>query len=625
MLASSATFVDLQITVPRLVLVLGVLFTNLPSSECVRNLTEFLVVGLVSVLLAFLYRKRRLAALGKESSLLFAANPQPMWMYDLETLAFLDVNEAAVAHYGFSKEEFLRMTLLDVFPAEQREELETELRDAVPQQLSGPWLHYRRDGTPLQVDIASQPLLHNGSRAVFAMMHDVTERQRLHAQLMRQAHHDVLTDLPNRVLFEQQLEDEFTYAGKKARKLALFCIDLDRFKQINDSFGHAAGDLCLREAAARITRCLDGRGVLARTGGDEFLLFLRDFDQSAEAEIFASQLLRGLRARLGFGSADLELAASVGFAVYPDDGDTVEQLWRDADAAMYRAKRAGGAQWVRVSAEISQAASETKEIELSLRRDLKAGALDVHYQPQMTIDGHLHSMEALLRSRDPSLKLVPTDRLIAIAEESGLIVPLGNWVLEEVCRQTRAWMDEGLAPVQVAVNVSPSQLTRFDFSQQVAKMLERYHLQPRQLEFEVTESTLMPGRGGDAPYQIAALARMGIRFSIDDFGTGYSALGRLHQLPVEALKIDSCFTRRMADIKGTYPTVKAIIVLAHNLGLKAVAEGVENDEQWRLLRALGCDRVQGYLFSCPLAGREATQFLRSQRCLEEHAECEVVA
>jgi EAL domain-containing protein (putative c-di-GMP-specific phosphodiesterase class I) len=289
---------------------------------------------------------------------------------------------------------------------------------------------------------------------------------------------------------------------------------------------------------------------------------------------------------------------------------------------MYQAKRAGGAQWVRVSHEISSMANQASEIELALRRALKSGNLQVQYQPQMTIDGSFHSLEALLRSSEPVLRATPTDRMISIAEESGLIVALGNWVLEEVCRQCRAWIDEGFAPTRIAVNVSPMQLMRFDFSRQVAKLLAQYDLSAKMLEFEVTESTVMPDRRSDAVHQIATLARMGIRFSVDDFGTGYSSLGRLHQLPVESLKIDQSFTRHLAELNGTFPTVEAIIVLAHTFGMKVVAEGVETEEQLALLRSLGCDRLQGYLFSRPLSAEATTAMLRS---LEENAVQQSVA
>lgn len=579
--------------------------SHLISPE-IWNLPKYLVAaGMVLRLLDEEIRAQELAS--EQYRLLFAANPHAMWIYDPRTLDILEANDAAVSQYGYSKTEFGALRLVDIVQTEEQDSLE-ELRTAMPQTLSGPWLHRRKDGSEFQVEIASQPVERNGARATFALMHDVTEPQRLHAQLIRQAHHDVLTGLPNRAYFEDALERVLEEAELRFSKAALFCIDLDRFKQINDTYGHAAGDLCLCELANRFNDRLQGAGVLARTGGDEFMLVIGDLDKAEMAEHLATLLLYDLKDSLRLESGEVELIASIGIAVYPDDGQHAVALWRDADAAMYRAKRAGGSQWVRVSREISRIAAEANEIEQSLRRALKAGDLTLSYQPQITAAGELHCLEALVRFNDPLLAHAPAGRVIALAEESGLIVPLGEWVLEEVCRQSREWIDSGLQPVQIALNVSPLQLTRLNFSVKVATTLERYHLVPQLLEFEVTESTVMPDRG-TAPEQIAMLARMGIRFSVDDFGTGYSSLGRLHQLPVEALKIDSSFVRSIAERKGTYPTVRAIIALAHTFGLQVVAEGVETEEQLRILRTLQCDRMQGYLFSKPLPAEQVMQFL----------------
>lgn len=574
----------------------------------VWNLPKYFVAaGMVLRLLEDEIRSAELAS--EEYRLLFAGNPHPMWIYDSETLAFLDVNQAAVHHYGYRAEEFRSLRLPDVMGSETTEALVRSLQLREPQQLAGPLRHLRKDGTEVQVDVASQPIVMDGRPVTIALMQEVTERQRLHEQLIRQAHHDVLTGLPNRALFEQRLDITLQRAAATGQNAAVFCIDLDRFKQINDSYGHGAGDLCLRQLATRVSAMISGRDTFARTGGDEFMLTLGELSRPEDAESFAATLLEVLKEPVLLQSGEVEPGASVGFAVYPDDGTESAQLWRDADAAMYRAKRAGGNQWIRVSQEISNSAAEANEIEVSLRRALKSGDFEVHYQPQMTMDGELHCLEALVRSPEPLLCRTSPERFIAIAEESGLIVPLGDWVLEEVCRQIQEWRDAGLAPVQVAVNVSPLQLTRFDFSRKVASTLERYKLSARMLEFEVTESTVMPDRC-DAPHQISMLARMGVRFSVDDFGTGYSSLGRLHQLPVDSLKIDCSFTRRIADRKGTYPTVQAIIALAHTLGMKVVAEGVEEEEQFRILKSLNCDRVQGYLFSHPLPGVAATALLR---------------
>jgi diguanylate cyclase (GGDEF)-like protein/PAS domain S-box-containing protein len=571
----------------------------------------FLAAGMILALLEEEIRSAELAS--EQYRVLFKSNPHPMWMYDPVTFDFLQANEAAVHAYGYATHEFAQMNLLQVLRGEDSPELRAKLGRTAPQQLTGPWQHRRKNGSHLMVDIACQPVLLEGRQVMFALMHDVTERERLHAQLLRQAHHDALTDVPNRDLFEQRFLEALDRARERGRKSAIFCIDLDRFKQINDSYGHLTGDVCLKEVTSRMNGLLDGRGTVGRCGGDEFLLCLADFTQVRQAEEFASELLSRLLAPVVLGSGELDLGASIGFAIYPDDEREPGQLWRDADAAMYQAKRAGGRQWVRVSTEIASCANEANEIELGLRRALKSGQLRLHYQPQIDADGQLHSLEALLRSDDPALCDVPTGRIIEIAEESRLIVPVGAWVVDEVCRQLREWLDNGCAPAEVAVNVSPLQLMRFDFSHQVAKTLERYRLSARMLEFEVTESTVMPDRGFDVPHQIANLARMGIRFAVDDFGTGYSSLGRLHELPVGVLKIDKSFTRRIGETNGTFPTVQAIIALAHTLGMKVVAEGVETEEQAALLQGLDCDRIQGFLYGRPEPAHVTTELLRQSQ------------
>jgi diguanylate cyclase (GGDEF)-like protein/PAS domain S-box-containing protein len=576
------------------------------------NLPKYFVAsGMILVLLEEEIHSAKIAS--EQYRLLFAGNPHPMWMYDRDTLAFLQVNDAAVAHYGYTKEEFQRMTLLDVQP-DGCSEAPMELRTTEPKQLSGPWEHKRKDGSIVQADIASHPLILEGREVAFALMQDVTERQRLHKQLVLQAHHDILTGLPNRALFEERMKRTLAHASEYGHQSALLCLDVDRFKQINDTYGHVAGDLCLKEIAQRLGERLRGVDTLARTGGEEFALLLYDISESSESERVAEAMLDALKPPVQIDGFEIELAVSIGIAIYPEDGETAAGLWRDADTAMYRAKNRGGAQYVRVSKAISVSASEASDVEVSLRRALKNEDFEIHYQPQMTMDGQLYGLEALVRSRDPFLQKMSPARFIPIAEESGLIVPLGNWVLEEVCRQSREWMNDGLPPVRVAVNLSPLQLTRFDFSKKVMDTLNRHKLSPRILEFEVTESTLMP-ETGHAFDQIEVLARMGIRFSVDDFGTGYSSLGRLHQLPVDSLKIDQSFIERIAETKGTYPIVQAIISLAHSLGMKVIAEGVENDEQMSQLRLLGCDRIQGFFFKRPLPAAQATEYLRSMEGL----------
>jgi diguanylate cyclase (GGDEF)-like protein len=442
-------------------------------------------------------------------------------------------------------------------------------------------------------------------------MQDVTERDRLHEQLVHQANHDILTGLPNRALLEDRIAQTLAHASRYGHKAALLCLDLDRFKQINDTYGHAIGDVCLQEIGRRLSSRVRAVDTVARTGGEEFTVLLQEIAESEDAERVAADILRGLNEPYRHNGIDIDLTASLGIAVYPDHGTDPAVLWRDADTAMYRAKKSGGNQYMYVSQEISSATLEATELEKHLRRALKDGGLELHYQPLYTRDGQLCGLEALVRLRHPLLGLVYPDRFIPIAEESGLIVPLGNWVLDECCRQSREWQDRGLHPPRIAFNVSQLQLTRFDFSSYVIERLRHYKLAPSALEMEVTESTVMRNIG-QVTRQIDTLARMGIHFSIDDFGTGYSSLAHLHQLPVQTLKIDRSFIERINEPNGTYAIVQAIVFLAHSLGLVVVAEGVEREDQLTRLWQLDCDRVQGYYFAPPLPAHAIVRLMKER-------------
>ncbi|MGA9717326.1 MAG: EAL domain-containing protein, partial [Acidobacteriaceae bacterium] len=574
------------------------------------NLPKYLVaVGMILTLLEEEIVSAEDA--GAHYRVLFESNPHPMWMYDTETLAFLHVNDAAAQQYGYGHEEFAQMTMADIRPGEEFSKLVAELKRTCENPLNGPWRHQRKDGSFMLVDIASHQIEHDGRKVTFALMQDVTERDRLHEQLVYQANHDILTGLPNRALLEDRMAQTIAHASRYGHKAALLCLDLDRFKQINDTYGHAIGDVCLQEIARRLSSRVRAVDTVARTGGEEFTVLLQEIAKSDDAERVAAEILRGLNEPYRHNGIDIDLTASLGIAVYPDHGTDPAVLWRDADTAMYRAKKSGGNQYMYVSQEISAATLEATELEKHLRRALKDGGLELHYQPLYTRQGQLCGLEALVRLQHPVLGLVYPDRFIPIAEESGLIVPLGNWVLDECCRQSREWQDLGFHPVRIAFNVSPLQLTRFDFSSYVIERLHHYKLPPSALEMEVTESTVMRNIGQVAR-QIDTLARMGIHFSVDDFGTGYSSLAHLHQLPVQTLKIDRSFVERINEPYGTYAIVQAIVFLAHSLGLIVVAEGVEREDQLDRLWQLDCDRVQGYYFAPPLPAVAVTRLMTEQ-------------
>jgi len=547
----------------------------------------------------------------EEYRVLFDGNPLPMWITDLETHAFLKVNRSAVLHYGYSQDEFLSMSLKDICPPEDAAELDSRLQnESEATFISGPWTHLKKNQTRIQVDTASHRILFEGCNARFTLAQDVTERQQLHDRLVHQANHDALTGLPNRLLLSDRMEQTLASAARHGNMAAVICLDLDRFKQINDTYGHAVGDLCLRKLADRLCARLRASDTVARSGGEEFTVLLGGLTSAADAELVVAELLTGIRQPFAVDGYNLDISASIGIAMYPGDGTDSQALWRAADTAMYRAKHSGGNQYLFVSNEISASASEATEIELCLRHALREGGFQVYYQPQYTIDGTLCGLEALLRLHHPVEGMIPPRRFIPIAEESGLIVPIGNWVLEEVCRQIMDWQRDGLPAVRVALNVSPLQFMRSDFSVQVRAVLNAFQIDPGLIEIEMTETTVMR-KLDEIARQMLDLAAIGVQFSVDDFGTGYSSLRHLHQLPIKTLKIDRSFIERIGDPNGTYAIVQAILSLAHSLEMQVVAEGVEHDDQVEILRELRCDMIQGFLWGRPQPASRISSLLPS--------------
>jgi EAL domain-containing protein (putative c-di-GMP-specific phosphodiesterase class I) len=351
---------------------------------------------------------------------------------------------------------------------------------------------------------------------------------------------------------------------------------------------------------------------VARSGGEEFAAVVGDLSCAADAEQIADDLLTALRKPLVVDQYPIDLTASFGVALYPDHGTDAAALWRSADAAMYRVKRSGGNHFVLVSQEISRSTTEANELEMFMRRALKEGGFEMYYQPEYAADGRLWGLEALLRLHHPRFGMVSPDRFIPIAEESGLIVPVGYWVLREVCRQCEEWRRQGLTVPRIAINVSPLQFMRVDFSLQVRDILNELGTSPDQLEFEVTETAVMRNMD-DVARQMRELAELGVHFAVDDFGTGYSSLQHLHQLPIQTLKIDRSFVARICDPDGTNALVQAILSLAHSLGLRVVAEGVEQAEQAEALTRMNCDMLQGYLFARPQPSDAMPALIRAGR------------
>jgi len=439
----------------------------------------------------------------------------------------------------------------------------------------------------------------------------VLERSRLQAQLIDHAYHDSLTGLPNRRLARDRIANAIKRAARARQGLAVLWIDLDRFKQVNDQYGHPVGDAVLQQTAQRLTERLRSSDTLARMGGDEFMALIEGTTSREAAEVLAADLLEVLAVPMQLDELELSITASIGISIYPEDGETGERLAQHADQAMYAAKF-GCCGVLSFSPEMDREPAERRELEAELELALETGGFTIVYQPLCLPNGGLKGFEALLRFRSPRLGNVPPCDFIPICEETQLIVPLGEWVLREVCRQSREWQEAGLAGASIAVNISALQFVRDDFADTVAHILAETGHPPEMLVLELTESLVMHDFTESAR-QMERLKRLGVRIAIDDFGTGYSSLSYLHRLPIDELKIDRSFIESLNEPEGTGPIVEAVLSMAHTLGLTVVAEGVETAEQLNTLRQGGCDIIQGYFFSRPVPPATAAGFLLSGR------------
>jgi diguanylate cyclase (GGDEF)-like protein len=437
---------------------------------------------------------------------------------------------------------------------------------------------------------------------------EITEHKRVEQTLTRLTHYESLTGLPNRALLGDRLAHAIARADRTGTLLAVMILDLDNFKEINDALGQAVGDQVLTEAARRLQACLRGSDTLARLGDDEFAVLLEGAPDFEEISLVAQRLLGALAERAEVAGHELYLSASIGLAVYPVDDHEAEGLLRNAHLAMHHAKREGRDNFQRFSHDMATRTERHAELKIRLRRALERREFALHYQPLVALDdGRILGVEALLRWLDRDCLVSPTD-FVPIAEESGLITPIGDWVLLEACRQCREWLDMGHAAMQVAVNLSPRQFRQKDIAKSIEAVLLRTGLPARCLELEITETSIMHSTAHTigALHELTAL---GVRISVDDFGTGYSSLAYLHRFPVHKLKIDQSFVRDIAADRADAALVGTMVALSKQLKLASVAEGVETEEQLRFLLDSGCDACQGYLFSPPRPAAEISLLL----------------
>lgn len=429
-------------------------------------------------------------------------------------------------------------------------------------------------------------------------------------ELQRLALHDPLTKLPNRVLLEDRLNQALVHSQRHNTVFAILFVDLDRFKTVNDSLGHFIGDALLRAVAARLQNLVRAEDTVSRLGGDEFVVLLQEIASVADAVATADKILEGLGLVFRVHAHELFITPSIGISVFPAHGQNAQTLLTSADAAMYSAKKLGRNNAQIFAPEMNTSFPERLKLENDLRQALKRREFELHYQPKVDIQlGRIVGMEALLRWKHPDRGLVSPIDFIPLAEETGLIVPIGGWVLEEACNQNKAWQNMGLGKLSVAVNISAVQFRQKDLLETIAFALTKSGLAPEYLEIEITESTVMHN-ASEAIVTLERLRKSGVMISIDDFGTGYSSLSYLKSFPISTLKIDRSFIREISEDTSDAAIVRAIIGLAHNLRLRVVAEGVETRQQLDFLRSLESDEYQGYYFSRPIPASEFERFLR---------------
>ncbi len=568
--------------------------------------------------------ERAQAALNHQRELILSSAAEAIFGVDTNGLINF-ANPSAATMLGFKREEFQgqKITVILMGHAEKSSDSVGMEPDDSP--LKAAYAHgvavenkedvfWRQDGTPLSVSYSCAPIIEDGRlTGAVVTLQDIGERKRYLDELERKSNYDDLTGLPNRNLLNDRLTRAIDRSRSSGDHVAVLTLNLDRFKSINDTLGRSAGDLVLQETGLRLKQAVASHNTLARLEGDEFVLVLEAGEEDAGR--LAQPLLQAMSVPFAQAGREFFLTASIGIALFPRDGDDAESLLRNAAAAMYKAKAGGGDGFHFYTAEMNARALERLDMENGLRRAIDNNELVIHYQPQLNLHtGEIIGAEALVRWQHPERGLVMPGEFIGVAEESGLIMPLGEWVLRAACMQNKAWQEMGLRPLTVAVNMSPRQFSGQDVVAMTASILEESGLNPNYLELELTEGAVM----ADAEAFIHAteqLKGLSINLSIDDFGTGFSSLSYLKRFAIDRLKIDQSFVRDITHDPNSASIAQAIISLARSLKMRVIAEGVESEAQLHFLRTHGCDEMQGFYFSRGVPAAEFEQLLRNGRKL----------
>jgi diguanylate cyclase (GGDEF)-like protein/PAS domain S-box-containing protein len=545
----------------------------------------------------------------RESSfrLLFQSNPVPMWVYDRKSLRFLSVNDAAVSLYGYGREQFLSMTIFDIRPREARDALAQFLRGSDGNSKGKEvWQHLKADGSVFDVVVYSCVLPYHGADATLVAIIDITERKRAEARITHMAHHDALTDLANRVLFRERLDRALMRDRRNNKGVAVLALDLDRFKEVNDTLGHPIGDALLKGVAQRLRDCVRETDTIARLGGDEFAVVQSVMDEASETAALAQRLQEAITEPYDLDGHHVVIGTSIGIAVSPADGTDPDDLLKNADLALYRAKSEGCGAYHFFEPEMDRRMRARRNLERDLRNALTNGEFALHYQPLVNIErDEICGFEALLRWTHPERGKVSPADFIPLAEETGLIVPIGEWVLRQACKDAAIWPDH----LRIAVNVSVAQFKSRNLVALVVNTLAATGLLPRRLELEITESVMLQDEEG-ALEILTRLHDLGVRIALDDFGTGYSSLSNLRKFHFDKIKIDRSFVSDLSAANvDALAVVRSIAQLGVSLGMSTTAEGVETQEQMDQVRAEGCTEMQGFLFSRAVPADEITRLL----------------
>lgn len=528
----------------------------------------------------------------------------------------LDWNEGAERVFGYTEEDIIGKPYRTFFSAEevQRGEPEKELNTAAKEgRAEDERWHSRKDESRFYASGVTTAIKDEAGNLIgFAKVaRDMTDKREMDERMRYQAFHDALTDLPNRLLLNDRLEVALQHAKRKHEQVSVMFLDLDRFKDINDTLGHQVGDMLLQEVARRLRACLRSEDTVARFGGDEFLIMLTDINEATEVERVAKSIFRCLKPVFKLDSKEIHLNTSIGIATYPQDGDTFDTLLKNADNALYQAKEAGRNMFKTYTKAMHLKSSQRLSLENELRKAVDKNQFLVHYQPIVNVKtGKTNRLEALVRWQHPKMGVLQPVDFIELAEETGMILPIGEWVLKEVCRQIKRWELEGTACPPVALNLSARQFTQPDFHTKLCSIVEKAHVAANLIQLEVTETIAMENITTSIS-KLKMLQDMGYQIAVDDFGTGHSSLSYLKRLPVNRLKIDKSFIRNCLTDNRDAAIVKAIISLGHTLGLVVCAEGVENKAQLSFLKKNKCDTVQGFLLSQPIPPQEVAAWLKN--------------